>query len=312
DLPTVLKFISSRSGGKPSILLGHSMGGVVSENMVLNWSIRQNLDKIEGFDQDLKDTLDTILVPKEEAEVYLNMVKGIVSLGSPKFFNKTSHVFFPLALWLNHLSRIFRFSQVPVQELSRVVTELPVLKEITRFLSNNNIGDLNFLISPENHSDDKYFVERYLKSATESIPLGLGFQCLKSVYDGKGFKRMDDSLLNYSDCFSFFPEDIPIFHFWGSRDHLAPLDNMRYSEYYPHRIKKVYRLETVADLKKVKISDEKSQLIDFVIEGANHLDLLYGKTAVELVYPLLNKIVEKVWGSWSYDTAFSKANLFYN
>ncbi|MBW1894746.1 MAG: alpha/beta fold hydrolase, partial [Deltaproteobacteria bacterium] len=307
DLPTVLKFISSRSGGKPSILLGHSMGGVVSENMVLNWSIRQNLDKTEGLDQDLKDTLDTILVPKKEAEVYLNMVKGIVSLGSPKFFNKTSHVFFPLALWLNHLSRIFRFSQVPVQEVSRVVTELPVLKEITRFLSNKNIGDLNFLISPENHTDDKYFVERYLKSATESIPLGLGFQCLKSIYDGKGFKRMDDSHLNYSDCFSYFPANIPIFHFWGTRDHLAPLDNMRYSEHYPHRIKKVYRIKTAADLKKVKISDERSQLIDFVIEGANHLDLLYGKTAVELVYPLLNKIVEKVWGGWSYDTAVSKA-----
>jgi len=307
DLPTVVKFISSRSGGKPSILMGHSMGGVVCENMVLNWSIRQNLDKIEGFDSELKDSLDTILVAKEEAASYLSMVKGIVSLGSPKFFNKTSHVFFPAALWLNHLSRIFKFSQVPVQEFSRVVTELPVLKEITRFLSNNNIGDLNFLISPENHTEDKYFVERYLKSATESIPLGLGFQCLKSVYDGKGFKRMDHSHLNYSDCFACFPEDIPIFHFWGSKDYLAPLDNMRYSEDYPHRIKKVYHLETVADLKKVEILDERSQLIDFVIEGANHLDLLYGKTAIELVYPILNQIVEKVWGGWSYDTAVSKA-----
>jgi len=307
DLPTVVKFICSRSGGKPSILIGHSMGGVVSENMVLNWSIRQNLDNMEGLDPGIKDALDTILVSKEEAAAYLPMVKGIVSLGSPKFFNKTSHVFFPAALWLNHLSRIFRFSQVPVQELSRVVTELPVLKEITRFLSNNNIGDLNFLISPENHTDDKYFVERYLKSATESIPLGLGFQCLKSIYDGKGFKRMDQSHLNYSDCFKWFPKDIPVFHFWGSNDYLAPLDNMRYSEDYPHKIKKVYHIGKTADLKKVQITNERSQLIDFVIEGANHLDLLYGKTAVELVYPILNKIVEKVWGNWSYDTALSKA-----
>lgn len=307
DLPTVLRFISTRSSGKPSILMGHSMGGVVSENMVLNWAIRKNLDQMDGLDKNFKDLLDTILVPEKEADAYLPMVKGIVSLGSPKFFNKTSHVFFPAALWLNHLSRIFRFSQVPVQELSRVVTELPVLKEITRFLSNNNIGDLNFLISPENHVNDKYFVERYLKSATESIPLGLGFQCLKSIYDGKGFKRMDDSRLNYSDYFAFFPESIPLFHFWGSRDYLAPVDNMRYSDYYPHRIKKVYHLETIEDLKKVEISDEKSQLIDFVIEGANHLDLLYGKTAVELVYPLLNQIIDNIWGGWSYTSKVPKA-----
>ena len=75
DLPTVLKFISSRSGGKPSILVGHSMGGVVSENMVLNWSIRQNLHKLEGFDSEVKEALDNILVSREDAATYLPMVK---------------------------------------------------------------------------------------------------------------------------------------------------------------------------------------------------------------------------------------------
>jgi len=137
----------------------------------------------------------------------------------------------------------------------------------------------------------------------ESIPLGLGFQFLKAVYDGNGFKRMDPSALNYTHHYSFFPKDIPIpvFHFWGGNDYLAPLENIRYSQFYPHKYKKVYRLERVEDLKKVEILPEQSQLIDFVIEEASHLDLLYGKKAQELVYPLFERIIDAVWSGWSYE-----------
>ncbi|MFZ5573337.1 MAG: alpha/beta hydrolase [Thermodesulfobacteriota bacterium] len=308
DLATVVRFLNSRSYGKPTFLVGHSMGGLVSEYMVLNWSLRRYLDDIQLFDNHQKEILNQILPPAAEASQYLKMVRGIVSLGSPKFFEKKSHLFFPTALWLNHLSRIFRFQQVPVQEISKVLTELPMLKQIIRFLSNHNIGELNFLISPENHKNDKYFVERYLKTATQSIPLGLGFQCLKAIYDGKGFKRMDESRLNYSESLGWFPEDIPVFHFWGTNDHLASTQNLRYSQYYPHRIKRRYHLSSPSDLKKVRISSEKSQLIDFVIEGANHLDLLYGKKADEIITPLLMKIIEKVWDDWSYERSFSKAS----
>ncbi|OQY07929.1 MAG: hypothetical protein B6I22_02105 [Desulfobacteraceae bacterium 4572_123] len=309
DLPTVLNFISSRSRGKPSIILGHSMGGIVSENMMLNWGIRLDFDKLKLSDQK-KKALDSALAPKNFARECIEMVKGIISLGSPKCFNKKSHVFFPSALWLNHFSRIFNFSQVPIHEISHLVTQLPVLKNITRFIYNNNIGDLNFLISPDNHKNDKYFIERYLDTATESIPLGLGFQFLKSVYDGKGFKRMDNSSLNYSNHFSFFPETIPLFHFWGGNDWLAPPKNMRYSKFYPHKIKKTYRIETVRDLKKVEIFPEQSQIIDFVIEGANHLDLLYGKTARELVHPLVEKIIDTIWADWSYSSKMQSVQAF--
>ncbi len=38
-----------------------------------------------------------------------------------------------------------------------------------------------------------------------------------------------------------------------------------------------------------------------MLEGANHLDLFYGKLANEIVIPLLMRIIEKVWGDWSYD-----------
>jgi pimeloyl-ACP methyl ester carboxylesterase len=300
DLPTVLDFIYQRSGSKPSILMGHSMGGIVAENMVLNWGLRLGFKKIKLADKKKKE-LDSILVSESRAKESLSMIKGIISLGSPKCFDKKSHVFFPSALWLNHFSRIFKLSQVPVRGLSSFVTQFPVLKNITRFVYNNNIGDLNFLISPENHKNDKYFIERYFKKATESIPLGLGFQFLKAVYDGNGFKRMDETSLNYSNHFSFFPANIPLFHFWGTKDSLASLKNIRYSKFYPHKIKKVYHLKTVQDLKKVEILPEPGQVIDFVIEGANHLDLLYGDKASDIVHPVIDKIINAVWSDWSYN-----------
>jgi pimeloyl-ACP methyl ester carboxylesterase len=300
DLPTVLNFITQRSSGKPSILLGHSMGGLVSENMVLNWALRLDFDKIKMPDRSKRE-LDKVLVPTQVAQSSLKTVKGVISLGSPRCLDRHSHVFFPSALWLNHLSRIFKLSHVPIQEASRLVTQLPFLKSVTRALYNKNIGELNFLISPENHKEDKYFIERYLAQAMESIPLGLGFQFLKAVYDGNGFKRMDPSALNYTHHYSFFPKNIPVFHFWGAKDYLAPLENIRYSQFYPHKYKKVYRLEQVEDLKKVEILPEQSQVIDFVIEGASHLDLLYGKKAQELVYPLFEQIIDTVWSDWSYE-----------
>jgi pimeloyl-ACP methyl ester carboxylesterase len=300
DLPTVLNFITNRSSGKPSILLGHSMGGLVSENMVLNWALRLDFDKIKMPDRSKRE-LDKVLVPHPVAQSSLKTVKGVVSLGSPRCLDRTSHVFFPTALWLNHLSRIFKLSHVPIQEASRLVTQLPLLKSFTRSIYNKNIGGLNFLISPENHSEDKYFIERYLARAMESIPLGLGFQFLKAVYDGNGFKRMDPSALNYTHHYSFFPKNIPVFHFWGGNDCLAPIENIRYSQFYPHKYKKVYRLERVEDLKKVEILPEQSQVIDFIIDGASHLDLLYGKKAQEFVYPLLEQIIDAAWSDWSYE-----------
>ncbi len=300
DLPTLTRFVHKRSHGKPSFLLGHSMGGLVAENMILNWSLARQLDDSDILDQGQKEVLAKSLPTPDAAEEYLNMVRCVISLASPKVFHKNSHIFFPVSLWLNHLSRVFSFQQVPVREVSKLVTELPVLKQINRFAWQHNVGDLNFLIAPENHRDDKRFIERYLKEATESIPLGVGFQCLKAIYNGEGFKRMDGSSLNYSDCLAWFPDNIPLFHFWGTRDNLVPLENMRYRRHYPHKIKKVYHLKSADDLGKINISGERSQLVDFVIEGANHLDLLYGKLADEIVTPLVMQIIETVWGDWTY------------
>ena len=141
----------------------------------------------------------------------------------------------------------------------------------------------------------------YVQKVVESVPLGLGFQFLKAIYNGEGFKRMDQSRFNYSENLNYLPKDIPIFHFWGTKDPLAPPDNLQYSKNYPHRLKKIYYLEKPEDIKKIEISSRRSQVIDFVVEGANHLDLLYGKLAEEIVNPLLMKIITEVWGDWSYE-----------
>ncbi len=89
DLATLMRFIHRRSCGKPSILVGHSMGGLVAENMVLNWSLARQLDDIEILEPEQKEILAQSLPEPDAAKRYLKMVQGIISLGSPKFFHKT-------------------------------------------------------------------------------------------------------------------------------------------------------------------------------------------------------------------------------
>jgi len=302
DLPTVLQFIYHRTKKKPSILVGHSMGGIISENMVLNWSIRRHLNHIEDLTAEQKAMLNQLLPPADVAAENLKQVRGIISMGSPKFFNRHSHVIFPTMLWLNHLSRIFRLQQVPVKEAMTFLSQMPGLNQATNHLVNTNVGDLNFLMCPENHTaSNNFFTNLYIQKAIESVPLGLGFQFLKAIYNGEGFKRMDQSRFNYSTHLNYFSKDIPLFHIWGDKDPLAPPDNVYYSKSYPHKRKKIYHIESHKDIDRIDIPDTRSQVIDFVIENANHLDLLYGKVAEEIVYPLLLKIIERVWGDWSYE-----------
>jgi len=112
---------------------------------------------------------------------------------------------------------------------------------------------------------------------------------------------MDATRLNYSDHAGCFPADIPVFHFWSADDPIATPKNIKYSRYYPHRYKRVFRIEKPSDLKTVEILPEKSQLIDFIIEDTKHLDFLYGKKAEEIIQPLIIKIINQIWGGWTYD-----------
>ncbi len=310
DLPAVVKTICRRSKGKPTILMGHSMGGLGAENMVINWNLRRVWRDLAPIGNTVMSALDKVLPPIAEATQNLKMIRGVITLGSPKFFEKSSHLLFPTVLWLNHLSRIFKLKDVPFAEFFWALTQLPGLSDVMRHILNTNIGEWNIMICPENHKDDKYFAQRLIYHAMESVPLGMGFQFLKAIYNGEGFKRMDETRLNYSECYSYFPDNIPLFHFYGSCDPLASTDNMKYSKYYPHRVKKTFHIESVEDLKHVDITPDRSQMVDFVIEGANHFDLLYGKVAEEIVHPLLHMITEAIWDDWSYaycgSTAFSE------
>jgi len=301
DLPTVLNFIYTRSKSKPSVLIGHSMGGIVSENMVLSWNVRQHFDDLKGLTGQQKAALDQILPSARVATENLKQVKAIISMGSPKAFNRTSHAIYPAMLWLNHLARVFNLRQVPVKDVLQFMMQVPVLSDVTQTLLNSNIGDLNFILCPENHRTNKVFTKLYVNKVLESVPLGLGFQFLKAIYNGEGFKRMDQSRFNYSSHVHLMPRDIPVFHFWGTKDPLAPPDNLQFSKHYPHRSKKIYYIEKPEDAARIEISTRKSQVIDFVIEGANHLDLLYGKLAEGIVKPLIMKIIESSWDSWSYE-----------
>jgi pimeloyl-ACP methyl ester carboxylesterase len=301
DLPTVLNFIYTRSKSKPSILFGHSMGGIVAENMVLNWNVRQHLNDLKGLNSQQKAYMNQILPTAKVAAENLKQVKAIISMGSPKAFNRTSHAIFPAMLWLNHLARVFKLRQVPVKDVLQFMMQVPVLSDCTQALLNSNLGDLNFILCPENHRSNKVFTKQYVNKVLESVPLGLGFQFLKAIYNGEGFKRMDQSKFNYSSHVHLMPKNIPVFHFWGTKDPLAPPDNLQFSKYYPHRSKKIYYIEKPEDAAKIEISSRKSQVIDFVIEGANHLDLLYGKLAEEIVNPLIMKIIESSWDNWSYE-----------
>ncbi|MBF0120957.1 MAG: alpha/beta fold hydrolase [Desulfobacterales bacterium] len=301
DLPAVSKSIWSRSKGKPMVLVGHSMGGLISQNMLLNWNLRRHWNYLDHLDSSAKAILEQIIPPFDEAMNNLDMIKGVVCLGTPKFFQKMDHVFWPIVLWLNHLTRIFKLKHVPLNQFFWAITQVPVVNDMTKVILNSNAAELNIIATSYNHPDDDKFTHKYLSTAMESVPLGLGFQFLKAIYNGEGFKRMDMSRLNYSEHYPYFPENIPVFHFYGTADPLAPISNLKYSQYYPHKIKKVYRLETPKDIAKVEILPERSQLIDFVVEGCNHVDLLYGKTAKEIIYPLLMRIIHEVWGNWTYE-----------
>jgi pimeloyl-ACP methyl ester carboxylesterase len=300
DLAAVVRFIFHRSKGKPVILVSHSMGGIVSEYMVLNWSLRRNFDKLDMFTDRQLEKLDKVLPPLAEAEAYLSMIRGVITLGAPKFFQKLSHPIFPYSLWLNHLSRILRLQNVPFREAIWFLTRLPGVRSGTKMVFNMNVAGLNPLISPKNHKNDRQFIIDYLRACGESFPLGLGFQFLKAIYNGEGFKRMDDTRLNYSELLRFLPDDIPLFRFWGTEDPLSPPVNMRFSQSYPHQVKRIYGVRDAQDLARVELSTERSQSVDFVVEGANHLDLLYGKVAERLIHPLLIRAIRQAWAGWSY------------
>ena len=303
DFPTVSRFIHTRSKGKPIIVDGHSMGGMITLFAIINWSLSANLKKMTDLTPLQRKILKKVLPLPQVANKNLKMIRGVIMRGTPLAFNRQGHLLFPYCLWLNHFSRISRLPYVPATEGLWFISKVPFIKKMTREILNTNVGGLNPLFSPQNHTDDPEFVLEYIRKVGESFPLGLGFQFLKAIYNGEGFKRMDGSRFNYTKYLHLVPRNIPIFHIWGADDPLAPPENAEFSRHYPHKVKKCYHLSSARDVDKITIGNERSQVLDFFVEGANHIDLLYGKAAREIINPLVMKIIRATWGDWSYRQA---------
>src|SRR3989338_1615203 len=332
DLPAAVEFLYNRpKTKKPVVLVGYSIGGMIAEFMLVRQAYKLNslvrdICKLSGKRSDfepkgktrrevatfLNETTAALTNGKQpdqeikiiiaEARTFLAMldcVKGLITIGSPKIFDKNSHPIFPALLMLNIFLPIFGAESVPVDVAKGLVKVLPSLTIVARQL-----------INPDNFDDPKQFLASFTNKGTGSFPLGVGLQLLKAVYSGKGIRRMGNGRFNYSAHLDEIPPDIPIFHLTGSLDPLAPPFNLAFiqpdyyqgkaldfSQFpgYQHREKGIHNFSRQRDLHYLRLSKVASQVHGFAIAGLSHLDLLYGKTAEAIVRPLLHQLIDVIW-----------------
>lgn len=271
DLPAVIEFVYRRSKGKPVVLVGHSMGAVVSEFMLQLWG-------------------------RQKDEESLSRVKGLITLGMPGNFDRSCHIIYPLLLWLNYTLPILQVDRVPLDDVLPPLTKTPILKWLFSAMLRMDIADLNFLINPQNFSDPNFMFD-FIRYGVEGFPLGIGFQFQKAIYNGRGITRMDDRFgkngekYNYTDNIGLFPS-IPSIHFLGERDPLAPPKTNNFAGCYRHTVKKTFWLGERDDY---DIPPTPSQVTYFVVPRTKHIDLLYGKTATALTHPWLFKAIDSLW-----------------
>ncbi len=331
DLPAAVDFLYHRPNPeKPVVIIGHSMGGMIAEFMLIRQSYKLNqilkklirltedagfsvkgrtrseiadfLDKTEaglGDRRKIRREVKALVAEARNHLAVLNTVKGLITLGSPKIFDKNHHPIYPILLMLNIIFPLLREEDVPVDKGKWLVKLFPKLSSVVRPLINS-----------ENFHDVKGFLAQFIGEGTDSFPLGVGFQLLKAIYSGKGVRRMDRFKFNYSAHLDEIPTDIPIFQFIGDQDPLAPPFNLAFIDHsyyqgktlnfsrfpgYAHKSKGIQELHRFTDPDTVKLSAERAQVQGFVIEGISHLDYFYGKTAERLVRPLLNRLVDIIW-----------------
>jgi Serine aminopeptidase, S33 len=329
DLPAAIDFIYNRpSQKKPVVLIGHSMGGLIAEFMLIRQAYKLRL-VIERMNQlsnqndfttkgktreEIRDFLDRTETGKDNggettgeirsltAEAYthfeiLNGIKGVITLGSPKTFDKNRHPVWPLLLNLNLVLPFLQAKEVPVDIGKWIISKAPKLAKLIRPL-----------INPSNFKDADAFLADFA-GGTDSFPLGVGLQFLIAIYSGKGMRRMSQDKFNYSAHLDELPVDIPISHFYGTDDILAPPFNAAFVDHshplkgsidlsrfpqYPHQGRVVHQLDLKTDPQLVDIT---SPVNAFVVDGVGHLDFLYGKRAQRVIVPLINRLVDQIWQS---------------
>lgn len=332
DLPAAAEFTFNRpSQKKPVVLIGHSMGGMIAEFMLVRQAYKLNrlareiakmtgeptfrpkgktreeiaafLDKTEAAlgHRKTDSAIKALIAEARNHLDILRTIKGLITVGSPKIFDKNEHPIYPTLLWLNIFLPMLREEKVPIDTAKLLLKLMPSLTFTLRHLINSS-----------NFADPKAFLSKFVEKGTDSFPLGVGFQLLKAVYSGKGMRRMDRDKFNYSAHLDEIPPDISIFHIVGEEDPLAPPFNLAfidrsYSEggsldfapfpEYNHEEKRVYQLDQDSPVSQLPLSPQKGQVTGFVVEGVSHLDFFDGKTAERVVRPLLHRLVDTIWQS---------------
>ena len=327
--PASLEFIYGRpTPKKPVVVIGHSMGGLIAEFVLIRQAYKLNLycEKIAKMTGDIQfqprgktrselgayldQTEAKLRGRKADAEIQIEIAearthlerlkayKGLITLGSPKIFDKNSHPIFPALLMLNILLPILREEEVPVDKLRWLLKYLPSASRIA-----------TALIDTKNISDPTAFLSQFIEKGTESFPLGVGFQLLKAIYSGRGIRRMDDKQFNYSGHLHEIPPDIPIFHLVGTGDTLAPdynlafIDkryyrgkNLDFSSFkpYSHARRSIQRIYPHNDPAQFPLEAVKSQVTGIIVP-TGHLDFLYGRYGEGIVRPLIDRIIQTIW-----------------
>ncbi|MFH1361546.1 MAG: alpha/beta hydrolase [bacterium] len=323
ELPAYIDYIFHRSKNKQVILIGHSKGGFTAlfmairqayklQKLINNITAKQQLPNFSLQGKTRKEinqyltelgNAEEIRSLIEEAKKHLEileMIKGIITLGSPLAFDKNSHPIFPLFLTLNILLPTFGEEAVPVDKGKWLAKTFPSLAKLAKML-----------INPNNFDDPKAFIGELAQKATDSFPLGVGFQMLKAIHSGRGIRRMTKDKFEYAKHLHLIPTDIPIAMLFGDRDILAPKFNLGFidesfrkdsaidfSQFsrFQHTRQVVHRIASPEDVAQVPLPAEFSRVTGFLIEGINHLDFFYGKVGEETVRPLLNRLIDSMWG----------------
>lgn len=316
DLPAAVEFVHDRpTPQKPVILVCHSMGGTIAEFMLVRHSYKLNqlLEKIGGTTRGRTRAEIGAFLNKAEngggdraliadARGYLKIlasVKALITMGSPKIFDKNYHPIYPVLLSLEFLLPLVGSEDVPVDKGKWLIESFPSLAAVLRPL-----------INAGNFDRPNDFLAKYVAEGTDTFPLGVGFQFLKAIYSGKGVRRMDQDKFNYSAHLDLIPIDIPIFHLGGEGDPLDPPFNMAFIDrrfaagsaldfsvfpLYSHPVRRVRRVPAEIDPRAIQLDPRGDQVQGFILEGVKHLDYLYGQTAEKMVRPLLNRIIDLVW-----------------
>jgi pimeloyl-ACP methyl ester carboxylesterase len=335
DVPAANKLICHlpRQFNKPVVVIGHSMGGIINEFMLIRQAYKLRL-AVEKFYQ-MKDgsyvstkglprpeigellaraeqsissgcqnemELRDLIADSHEHLDILNAVKGLITLGSPKIFKKKQHPIWSIFLTLNRLLPAVRSKDVPVDPGKWLADNLPYLVKLIRPL-----------IHTENFENPNAFLGEFVQK-TDSFAQGIGLQFLFAIHSGKGIRRLgtERGKFYYIEHLDEIPPDIPIAHIYGRQDILAPsfnaafVDHSRFGQQvstihnypnYQHTKRTVHTIGENSDPSKIPVPSSKSEVHAYVVNKIGHLDMFYGQTAQNVVRPLINRLVDAMWQS---------------